>query len=188
MLKFFSSRLLFLSLLSCLTGALVFSACKSNNPYTQQYSDHKQAQITIDEASIQKFLADSSITNYTRTESGLFVQPLKEGAGDVLQKGQRVEIRYIGRFLNDGQIGTVFDSSYDNRTPCQCIQGVVGAGVFRPGFEEALSLMKVGDRKRVFMPSALGYGSTLSGDATPPANIGNDQVLVFDMIVTRVVQ
>ena len=190
MLTFFSIRSAYLTLLSCLVGALLFSACSSSNPYTKQYQDHRDAQITLDEASIQKFLADSGITNYTRTESGLFVQPLSEGTGDVLQAGQRVEIQYIGRFLNDGQIGTIFDSSYENRTPCQCIQAVVGAGGFVAGFNEALALMKVGTRQRVFIPSRLGYGSTLSGDPATAQlqSIGNDRVLIFDMVVTRLVQ
>ena len=187
MLTFFSTRSAYLTLLSCLVGALLFSACSSSNPYTKQYQDHRDAQITLDEASIQKFLADSGITNYTRQESGLFVQPLSEGTGDVLQAGQRVEIQYIGRYLNDGQLGVIFDSSYDNRTPCQCIQGVVGAGGgFTPGFAEALALMKLGTRQRAFVPSRLGYGSSLSGDQ--PSAVGDDRVLVFDMVVTRIVQ
>lgn len=186
MLKTFSSRY-FLLLLSCLAGALLFSACKGNNIYTKAYDDHRKEQATLDEASIQKFLADSSITNYTRTESGLFLVPITNGSGDLIKSGQRVEVKYIGKYLNDGQIGTTFDSSYDNRTPCQCFQTVVGAGAVISGWDEALQLMKVGDRKRLFIPSRLGYGSTLSG-TSPPANIGNDRVLVFDMIVTRIVQ
>ena len=182
-----SSRFAYLSLLSCLVGALLFSACKGNNTFTKQFTDHREAQALLDEASIQKFLADSGITNYTRTESGLFVQPLGEGTGDVLASGQRVEVQYIGRTLNDGQLGPIFDSSYENRTPCQCIRAVVGAGGFVAGFNEALTLMKVGTRQRVFIPSRLGYGSALSGDSPSniPPNIGNDKVLVFDMTVTR---
>ena len=43
--------------------------------------------------------------------------------------------------------------------------------------------MKPGDRKQLLIPSYLAYGSQLSGDQL--SNVGNDQVLYFDMIVTK---
>ena len=180
--------LLCASLLTFAGSATMLSGCNSTPSYAKQYEDHREDQKAIDDASIMKYLTANNITNYTRTESGLYLVPVTDGPGGDdkrIKAGQRVETQYLGKYLNAGELGTKFDSSYDNRTPCQCFQVVAGAGNVVKGWDEALLLMKPGDRKLLLIPSYLGYGSTLSGDQG--SAVGDDRVLYFDLVVTRVV-
>lgn len=188
MIKPFLHRLLVCaSLLTFAGSATVLSGCDSTPSYAKRYEDHREAQKAIDDASIMKYLTANNITKYTRTESGLYLVPVTDApaSAELIKSGQRVETQYIGKFINDGELGTKFDSSYDNRTPCQCFQVVAGAGNVIKGWDEALLLMKPGDRKLLLIPSYLGYGSTLSGNAA--AGVGDDRVLQFDMVVTRII-
>ncbi|MBW3129110.1 FKBP-type peptidyl-prolyl cis-trans isomerase [Hymenobacter profundi] len=173
------------SLLVAAGSATVLSGCNNTPSYLKQYEDHREQQKTLDDASIMKYLTDNNIKNFTRTESGLYLVPVTDApaGAETIKEGQRVETQYIGRYLENGVVGTKFDSSYDNRTPCQCFQVVAGAGNVIKGWDEALLLMKPGDRKQLLIPSYLAYGSQLSGDQL--SNVGNDQVLYFDMIVTK---
>jgi len=189
MMKPFLHRLLLCtSLLAFAGSATVLSGCDSTPSYAKQYEDHREQQRTTDDASIMKYLTANNITQYTRTESGLYLVPVTDApaGAELVKAGQRVETQYIGKFIDDGVLGTKFDSSYDNRTPCQCFQVVAGAGNVIKGWDEALVLMKPGDRKLLLIPSGLAYGFS-DGASAPPANIGPDRVLQFDMVVTRIV-
>ncbi|UOR04231.1 FKBP-type peptidyl-prolyl cis-trans isomerase [Hymenobacter aerilatus] len=187
MIRHFLHRLLFCgALLASAGSATVLSGCNTTPSYLKQYEEHREQQKTLDDASIMKYLTDNNIKNYTRTESGLYLVPVTDApaGATTIEKGQRVETQYIGKFINDGVLGTTFDSSYDNRTPCQCFQVVAGDGSVIKGWDEALLLMKPGDRKLLLIPSGLAYGFN-DGTSAPPANIGPDRVLQFDMIVTK---
>jgi len=186
MIRPFLHRLFFCASLLVAAGSVtVLSGCNSTPSYLKQYEDHREQQKNLDDASIMKYLTDNNIKTYTRTESGLYLVPVADApaSAELIKEGQRVETQYIGKFINDGVVGTTFDSSYDNRTPCQCFQVVAGAGNVIKGWDEALLLMKPGDRKLLLIPSYLGYGSQLSGDQA--SGVGNDRVLMFDMIVTK---
>ncbi len=91
---------------------------------------------------------------------------VKEGAGDVPTDKDIVTAHYEGKLIN----GQKFDSSYDRNQPADFpVTGVI------PGWTEALKMMKVGSKWKLFVPPDLGYGS----QARPgiPAN----SVLVFDV-------
>lgn len=189
MMKPLLHRLLLCASLVAFAGSsTVLSGCDSTPSYAKRYEEHREEQKVLDDASIMKYLTANNITNYTRTESGLYLVPVTDGPGGEEKRitaGKRVETQYLGKYLNDGELGTKFDSSYDNRRPCQCFQVVAGAGNVIKGWDEALLLMKPGDRKLLLIPSYLAYGSTRSGDAV--SSIGDDRVLHFDMIVTKIV-
>lgn len=169
-------------------GTSLLSSCNTTPAYARQYEEHREAQKGIDDASIMKYLTDNNITNYTRTTSGLYLVKQVEGTGESIAKGSRVQTQYIGRVLDSGVIGTRFDSSYDNATPCQCFQVVVGAGQVIAGWDEALELMKVGDHSLLLIPSGLGYGFNDGSGRAIPENIGADRVLAFEMVINRIVR
>ena len=85
------------------------------------------------------------------TASGLKYSEIKEGTGVTPQKGQTVSVHYTGTLEN----GTKFDSSRDRDTPYNFR---IGTGVVIKGWDEGLMSMKVGGRRRLVIPSALGYG------------------------------
>jgi FKBP-type peptidyl-prolyl cis-trans isomerase FklB len=99
--------------------------------------------------------------------SGLQYEVIKAGKGASPKLSDTVKVHYEGTLLD----GTVFDSSIKRNEP---IEFPVG-GVIR-GWTEALQLMKVGDRWRLFIPSDLAYGAQGAG-----GDIGPNAVLIFDV-------
>ncbi|MBL8149108.1 MAG: FKBP-type peptidyl-prolyl cis-trans isomerase [Blastocatellia bacterium] len=117
-------------------------------------------------SSLQEPEEDTS--NYTTTESGLKYLDITEGIGRTPEKGQRLIVHYTGYLTN----GKKFDSSYDKDRPFEFI---LGAGHVIKGWEEGLSNMKAGGRRRLVIPSSLAYGSKGKGDIPPNAT------LIFDI-------
>ncbi len=112
------------------------------------------------------------------TKSGLQYLVLKAGTGPTPTAESTVSTHYRGTLIN----GTVFDNSYAGEEPAAGEQPVsfpVG-GVIK-GWTEALQLMKVGDRWRLFIPSALAYG-----ERGAPPNIGPNETLIFEIELLEV--
>lgn len=116
------------------------------------------------EAELNKLAA-----GFDKTESGLRYQIIQKGTGAKAEKGQTVSVHYKGQLPD----GTVFDSSYKRNAP---IDFPLGVGQVIPGWDEGISLLKVGDKARLVIPSHLGYGSAGAGGVIPP-----DATLVFDV-------
>jgi FKBP-type peptidyl-prolyl cis-trans isomerase FklB len=116
----------------------------------------------------QKFLDENALREGVVTlPSGLQYEVLQEGAGPRPEGASRVTVHYEGR-LTDGK---VFDSSYKRNQPA-----TFGVRQVIPGWTEALQLMPVGSKWRLFIPSELGYGSRGAGGSIPP-----NAVLIFDV-------
>jgi len=102
----------------------------------------------------------------TVTASGLQYEVLKSGTGAKPKTTDTVEVHYHGTLID----GTVFDSSVDRgETVSFPVTGVI------PGWVEALQLMSVGDKWKLTIPPALGYGQRGSGLIPPGA------ALVFEV-------
>ena len=106
-------------------------------------------------------------TGVITTPSGLQYEVLQAGEGAKPKATDTVRCHYEGRLLS----GNVFDSSYHRNQPAdfpvnQVIQGWV----------EALQLMPVGSKWRLFIPSELAYGEHGAGDI-----IGPNSALIFDV-------
>ncbi|ALM21916.1 peptidylprolyl isomerase [Nonlabens sp. MIC269] len=106
---------------------------------------------------------------FNKTESGLRYQIINHGEGKQAEKGKTVSVHYKGMLAN----GKVFDSSYSRNQP---IEFPLGMGQVIPGWDEGISLLKVGDKARLVIPSHLGYGASGAGGVIPP-----NAVLVFDV-------
>ena len=103
----------------------------------------------------------------TTTESGLQYEVIKEGTGNLPKETDKVTVHYHGTLID----GTVFDSSVDRGEPATFpVNGVI------PGWVEALQLMKVGAKYKLFIPSDLAYGERGAGGA-----IGPNATLVFEV-------
>lgn len=95
------------------------------------------------------------------TASGLQYAILKEGSGNSPQPGELVSVHYTGS-LEDG---TIFDSSIKRGQP---IQFIIGHGQVIPGWDEGISLLKVGGKGVLAIPSDLAYGEQGAGGVIPP--------------------
>ncbi|MEO1069187.1 MAG: FKBP-type peptidyl-prolyl cis-trans isomerase, partial [Cyanobacteria bacterium J06638_6] len=108
------------------------------------------------------------------TDSGLQYVDLVEGTGAMPQAGQRVTVHYTGT-LEDG---TKFDSSRDRGRP---FSFQIGVGQVIKGWDEGVGTMRVGGRRKLVIPSELGYGSRGAGGVIPP-----NATLIFDVELLRI--
>ena len=95
------------------------------------------------------------------TASGLQYIDLKTGTGATAQAGQTVTVHYSGWLEN----GNKFDSSIDRGQP---FSFPLGAGRVIKGWDEGVQGMKVGGKRKLIIPSTLGYGARGAGGAIPP--------------------
>ena len=109
----------------------------------------------------------------TELPSGLQYQVIKEGEGDLPSLTDEVKCHYHGSLID----GTVFDSSVERGQPAVFpVNGVI------QGWVEALQLMPVGSKWRLYVPPELGYGQQGAGGA-----IGPNSTLVFDVELLEIV-
>jgi len=90
----------------------------------------------------------------------LQITDIQIGEGKEAVKGALITTQYRG-FLNDG---TQFDSSYDRGKPFQC---VIGTGRVIKGWDQGIMGMKVGGKRKLFVPSELAYGERKMGSVIP---------------------
>lgn len=116
----------------------------------------------------QKFLEDNKKKpGVVVLPSGLQYQVLKEGNGEIPKATDKVTTHYHGTLIN----GEVFDSSVDRGQPASFpVNGVI------QGWQEALQLMKVGSKWKLFVPSELAYGNQGAGP-----KIGPGTTLIFEV-------
>jgi FKBP-type peptidyl-prolyl cis-trans isomerase len=103
--------------------------------------------------------AQADVPGATKSPTGLQYIDQVTGTGPQPKPGQSVTVHYTGMLEN----GTVFDSSVQRGTPAEfSLNRVI------PGFSEGILGMKVGGKRKLFIPSALGYGAQGSSGAIPP--------------------
>ena len=101
------------------------------------------------------------------TASRLQYKVIKSGTGATPKPTDTVKVHYHGTLTN----GTVFDSSVERGEPISFpVSGVI------PGWTEALQLMKVGDKWKLFIPAKLAYGEQSPSPQIPP-----NSVLLFEV-------
>ena len=106
--------------------------------------------------------------------SGFLYQVLQKCEGPTPTSSDSVKCHYHGTLIN----GTVFDSSVQRGEPA-----VFGVSQVIPGWVEALQLMPVGSKWRLFIPSNLAYGEHGAGEAIEP-----NSALVFDVELLDIVK
>jgi FKBP-type peptidyl-prolyl cis-trans isomerase FkpA len=93
--------------------------------------------------------------------SGLQFAELADGEGEEARAGQRVTVHYTGWLTS----GKKFDSSRDRGEP---FSFALGARQVIEGWDAGVQGMKVGGRRKLIIPSELGYGSRGAGGVIPP--------------------
>ena len=132
--------------------------------YFNKKQDAKNQRLAIDSKIFleQNKQKDGVMT----TESGLQYLILSEGRGNNPTLNDNVTVHYHGTLID----GTIFDSSVDRNQPATFpLNGVI------PGWQEALQMMSVGSKWKIFIPSELAYGESGTGA------IGPNSTLIFEV-------
>jgi len=137
--------------------------------------EKRQAEADGNKAAGEAFLAaNKAVPGVVVTESGLQYIVLTEGTGATPAITDRVKVHYHGTTID----GKVFDSSVERGEPATFpLNGVIR------GWTEALQLMKVGGKYKIFVPSDLAYGER--GMRAP---IGPNMTLIFEIELLDIVK
>jgi peptidylprolyl isomerase len=117
--------------------------------------------------------AAQSAAKPTTTASGLQYIDTKPGTGAQPRQNQTVVVHYTGWLYANGTKGKKFDSSVDRNEP---FEFPVGVGRVIRGWDEGVGSMKVGGKRTLIIPPALGYGANGAGGVIPP-----NATLMFDV-------
>ena len=109
----------------------------------------------------------------TATASGLQFTDTKVGEGASPKTGQTCVMHYTGWLYKDGVKGAKFDSSLDRGDP---FEFAIGTKQVIGGWDEGVASMKVGGKRTLIIPPALGYGARGAGGLIPP-----NATLMFDV-------
>ena len=99
----------------------------------------------------------------------LGIEDIQVGTGSAVKAGDTVVMHYTGTLIN----GAKFDSSLDRGQP---FVTKIGVGAVIAGWDQGVPGMKVGGKRKLLIPAALGYGSRGAGGAIPP-----DSDLIFEV-------
>jgi FKBP-type peptidyl-prolyl cis-trans isomerase FklB len=123
----------------------------------------------------EAFLArNKEKTGVSVTPSGLQYEVIKMGTGPKPTQDNTVKVHYVGTLID----GTEFDSSVKRNEPAQFpVSGVIA------GWTEALQLMPVGSKFKLYIPENLAYGANQAGDLIKPFS-----TLVFEVELLEIVQ
>jgi peptidylprolyl isomerase len=99
---------------------------------------------------------------------------LVEGKGEPVKKLDAIQVHYTGTLTS----GKKFDSSRDSGRP---MAFVIGIGKVIPGWDEGLIGMKVGGKRKLWIPPELAYGDKGAGNAIPP-----NSKLIFEVELLKI--
>ena len=152
----------FLMIFLLLAATLIFACAQKDSAVPEQNKGGK----VMDEKN-----AGNLPAGLVTTSSGLQYEDLVPGSGVSPQAGKTVTVHYTG-WLTDG---TKFDSSVDRNEP---FTFRIGAGEVIRGWDEGVMSMKIGGKRKLLIPAALGYGTAGAGGVIPP-----NATLVFEVIL-----
>ena len=147
--------------------------------FTMQLREHQMAGMKASsEKNTQEgetFLAaNKTKPGVITTASGLQYIIEKQGTGPKPKATDKVKVNYEGTLID----GKIFDSSIKRGQPVEFpVNGVI------PGWTEALQLMPVGSKFKLFVPANLGYGDRGAGP-----DIGPGAVLIFEVELLGIVK
>jgi len=141
------------------------------NDYFQQLQEKAFGQ-NIQEG--KQFLSENAKREGVKTTaSGLQYEIIKEGNGAIPATSDQVTVHYHGSLIS----GEVFDSSVNRGEPA-----TFGVTQVIPGWVEALQLMPVGSKWKLFIPSELAYGAQGAGQSIAPHT-----TLIFEVELLEIV-
>src|SRR4030088_3835069 len=120
--------------------------------------------VAVPAASVPTIAAAQTAGKTMTTSSGLQIIDSKVGTGATPKPGQTCVMHYTGWLYENGQKGKKFDSSVDRGEP---FEFPIGVKRVIAGWNEGVASMKVGGKRTLIIPPALGYGARGAGGGIP---------------------
>jgi len=151
--------------------------------YINKREEVKQARLAeTNKVTFKDYIAENELfltknkekSGVSVTPSGLQYEVIKMGAGPKPNASNTVKVHYTGTLID----GTEFDSSVKRGQPAEFpVTGVI------PGWTEALQLMPVGSKFKLYIPENIAYGSTGAGEIIKPYS-----TLIFEVELLEILQ
>jgi FKBP-type peptidyl-prolyl cis-trans isomerase FklB len=157
-------------------GKALLSEQQMNQVISAYLGKRNSEKAAIAKAAGQKFLAENAKkAGVVTLASGLQYMVLKAGTDTVNPKdSDKVRCHYRGTLID----GTEFESSFESGQPVE-----FGVGAVISGWTEALKMMTVGSKWRLFIPSDLAYGDQQAGPKIAPGS-----TLIFDVELLEIIK
>lgn len=157
---------------------IIISLCVVVVAYSGFYLMKRSKPMDPEMANVGAESSSEPMADTVTLASGLQYQIVKPAAeatvvADVAEKGKDVTIEYDGFIADNGVPGKKFDSSRDRG---HSFTFALGSGQVIPGMDEGVENMKVGEFRRLIIPSALAYREQGAGDVIPA-----NATLIFDV-------
>ncbi|MCD7978682.1 MAG: FKBP-type peptidyl-prolyl cis-trans isomerase, partial [Tannerellaceae bacterium] len=147
---------------------------EAKNVINEYFTKLQGEKLELNKKAGEEFLTiNKNKAGVVELPSGLQYEILKKGEGPIPTATDKVRCHYHGTFIN----GTVFQSSLQSGEPA-----VFGVSQVIPGWVEALQLMPVGSKWRLFIPSDLAYGEHGAGEAIEPNSTLIFEVELLDLV------
>lgn len=142
------------------------------NALYQHYYQNPENQDELDENALIDYIVDHDLSP-KRSVTGLYYQIHESGTGENIKLGDKLEVHYIGKFLDD----TEFDNSYNRGEP---LKFALGKGLIQ-AWIEGLRYLNEGSKATLVVPSRLAYQDKGLGDLIAP-----NLPLVFEVEIVKV--
>ena len=138
------------------------------------FNKSKSERLKKEKENQLKLLNDIS-QGFSKTKSGLLYKFQTQNKSEKPSTGDNVCVHYKGMLLD----GTVFDSSYKRNEP---IEFTLGIGQVIKGWDEGVSLLGIGDKAKLIIPSELAYGEAGAGGIIPA-----NAILIFEVELVSII-
>ena len=110
----------------------------------------------------------TTVNNTASQATELKTEDIKEGTGPAVKSGDNIVIHYKGTLTD----GSTFDSSYERGEP---FETTIGVGQVIEGWDKGIIGLKVGGKRKLTIPPAMGYGDRPAGKIPP------NSILIFEV-------
>lgn len=120
--------------------------------------------------------------NAEKTPSGVYVETLTPGTGNLIDSGNYISVNYNGTTFSGTKFDSNTDSAFQHVEPLSFSVGTIGPGGMITGFDHGVRLLRKGAKARLYIPSLMGYGP----QPDPRSGIKPYENLIFEIEVLDV--